>query len=65
VAAYAALAHTNKLMAYELGIALGSVSVHLRSALAKLGMQSRVELVQIASKLGASRAGERPGATSQ
>jgi DNA-binding NarL/FixJ family response regulator len=65
VASYAALAHTNKLIAYELGIALGSVSVHLRSALAKLGVKSRVELVQVASSLGSRRAAASPDSTRQ
>jgi DNA-binding CsgD family transcriptional regulator len=55
VAAYAALAHPNKLIAYELGLSLGSVSSHLHSALAKLGLASRVELVQLASSLGATK----------
>ena len=65
VASYAALAHTNKLIAYELGIALGSVSVHLRSALSKLGVKSRVELVQIASSLGSRRTEETPDSARQ
>jgi DNA-binding CsgD family transcriptional regulator len=53
VVAYAALGHPNKLIAYELGIALGSVGTHLHSALIKLGVRSRMELVQLASRLGA------------
>jgi DNA-binding CsgD family transcriptional regulator len=52
VASYVALAHPNKLIAYELGLSLGSVSAHLRTILAKLGVRSRVELVQLASGLG-------------
>ena len=53
VAAYAALGHSNKLIAYELGLTLGSVGTHLTSALAKLGAKSRLELIQIAASLGA------------
>jgi len=53
VAAYAALGHSNKLIAYELGLSLGSVGTHLTSALAKLGAKSRLELIQIAASLGA------------
>lgn len=60
VASYAALAHPNKLIAYELGLALGSVSAHLRSALAKLGVSSRFELIQLASTLGASKSEKPP-----
>ena len=61
VAAYAALGHSNKLIAYELGLTLGSVGTHLTSALAKLGAKSRLELIQIAASLGAPRstAGKR------
>jgi DNA-binding CsgD family transcriptional regulator len=57
VASYVALAHPNKLIAYELGLSLGSISGHLRAALAKLGLKSRVELVELASSLGAGRRG--------
>jgi DNA-binding CsgD family transcriptional regulator len=51
VAAYAALGHSNKLIAYELGLSLGSVGTHLTSVLMKLGAKSRIELVQLASCL--------------
>jgi DNA-binding NarL/FixJ family response regulator len=54
VASYAALGHPNKLIAYELGLTLGCVGTHLHSALAKLGAKSRVELIQLASKLAPS-----------
>jgi DNA-binding CsgD family transcriptional regulator len=59
VASYAALAHPNKLIAYELGLSVGSVSVHLTSALAKLGAKSRVELVEVASSLGRRKVGSK------
>ena len=51
IASYVALGHSNKLIAYELGLSLGSVGTHLHSVLAKLGAKSRVELIQLASKL--------------
>jgi DNA-binding CsgD family transcriptional regulator len=59
VAAYAALGHSNKLIAYELGLSLGSVGTHLTAALVKLGAKSRLELIQIAASLGA------PGSSAQ
>lgn len=63
VASYAAMAHSNKLIAYELGISLGAVSTHLSAALAKLGLESRVELVRLGTSLSvggnATPGGER------
>jgi DNA-binding CsgD family transcriptional regulator len=56
VVAYAAIGHANKLIAYELGLTLGSVGTHLTAALGKLGAKSRLELIQIAASLGAPRA---------
>jgi len=47
VAAYAALGHPGKLIAYELGLSASSVSRHLASALRKLGASSRSELARI------------------
>jgi DNA-binding CsgD family transcriptional regulator len=58
VASYVALGHSNKLIAYELGLTLGSIGKHLGAALAKLGAKSRLELIQIAATLGAARAGD-------
>ena len=46
VAAYAAQGLTNKLIAYTLGIETSTVSTHLTSAMRKLGVASRPELVQ-------------------
>lgn len=45
VIAYAAMGHSNKLVAYELGLSIGAVSAYLASGLQKLGLRSRVELV--------------------
>ncbi len=47
VAGYVALGHSNKLIAYELGISLASVSVYVRRVRTKLGAGSRVELVRM------------------
>lgn len=45
------LGHSNKLIAYELGLHPSTVSNHLASAAAKLGASSRVELVRRARAL--------------
>jgi DNA-binding CsgD family transcriptional regulator len=45
VLAHAALGYSNKLIAYELGLAMSTVSVHLRRGLAKLGLKNRTELI--------------------
>jgi DNA-binding CsgD family transcriptional regulator len=47
VAAYAALGHPGKLIAYELGLSPSTVSKHLASALRKLGVLNRGDLAQI------------------
>jgi DNA-binding CsgD family transcriptional regulator len=57
VAALAALDRSNKVIAYELGIAHSTVRVLLKRACAKLGVQSREELVE---KLGAEAVGVGP-----
>ena len=44
---FAGLGHSNKLIAYELGLSLGSVSAYLASAMRKLGFDSRVDLVRV------------------
>jgi len=44
VAGFAALGLQNKLIAYELDISSAAVSLHLRSALVKLGLAGRAEL---------------------
>ena len=43
-ALYAAMGHSGKLIAYELGIAESTVSTHLKSAMRKLGVRSRLAL---------------------
>jgi DNA-binding CsgD family transcriptional regulator len=53
VAAYCALGHSTKLIAYELGVARSTVASLLSKAIRKLGLQSREDLVQI---LGAGAA---------
>lgn len=45
--ALAKLGHSNKLIAYELGLAPSTVATHLSSAAAKLGVKSRVALVRV------------------
>jgi DNA-binding CsgD family transcriptional regulator len=51
VIAYAVQGHSNKVIAYSLGIALSTVASHLASAQKKLGVRSRTELVRLASLL--------------
>lgn len=48
VLAHAALGYSNKTIAYELGLAMSTVSVHLRRGLSKLGLKSRTELIGLA-----------------
>jgi DNA-binding CsgD family transcriptional regulator len=52
VATYVLLGDTNKLIAYRLGLSQGRVSVLLRSAMHKLGVKSRAQLVQKLAPLG-------------
>jgi DNA-binding CsgD family transcriptional regulator len=47
VASYAALGHSNKLIAYELGLATATVGVLVSRAVAKLHLRSRKELCRI------------------
>lgn len=47
----AALGHSNKMIAYELGLAPSSVATHLARAGAKLGVRNRVELIAAFSAL--------------
>jgi DNA-binding CsgD family transcriptional regulator len=58
VVALAACGHTDKYIAYALGIGRSSVATHIASARGKLGCRSRVELVALGAKLGAT--GRRP-----
>jgi DNA-binding CsgD family transcriptional regulator len=52
VVAYAVLGESNKLIAYRLGLSQGRVSGLLRSAIHKLGLKSRTQLVQQIGPLG-------------
>ena len=45
IVGFAALGHSNKLIAYELGLSTSAVSTQLANAMGKLGLKSRVELV--------------------
>jgi DNA-binding NarL/FixJ family response regulator len=47
VLARAALGHTNKLIAYELGVAVATVASALASAAVKLGVATRAELIRL------------------
>ena len=47
VISLAALGHPSKLIAYELGFSFSTVSRVLSQALGKLGMRSRLELIQV------------------
>lgn len=45
VASFAAMGHSNKLIAYELGASIGTIGAHIHGILKKLGLRTRVELV--------------------
>jgi DNA-binding NarL/FixJ family response regulator len=57
VAALAACGHSNKLIAYELGLSVGTVSTHLKAAMKKLGLARRANLVRLGATLGATHGG--------
>jgi len=46
VVACAAMGHSNKLIAYDLGLSTGTISVLLRRAATKLGVENRVALIR-------------------
>ncbi len=46
VAEYAALGHANKFIAYELGLSASSVATYLKRAMTKLGLATRLELIE-------------------
>jgi DNA-binding NarL/FixJ family response regulator len=46
VVSYAALGHSNKLIAYELGLAESTVAMRISRAAKKLGVRSRVDLIR-------------------
>jgi DNA-binding CsgD family transcriptional regulator len=60
VAHFVAMGHTNKLIAYELGLSEGSVATHLRRGIEKLGVGGRVQLAERFHQLGGTA--EAPGA---
>lgn len=51
VVAYAALGHPNKWIADALGISVGAVSGYLASAVRKMGLESRADLVAFGSRV--------------
>jgi len=53
VVGFASLGHSNKLIAYELGLKPSTIATHLSAAAKKLGLRSRLELIQ---QLRSSRA---------
>jgi len=53
VVGFAALGHSNKLIAYEMGLSVSTVAVYLSVAAEKLGVSSRAELIHAAQAFGA------------
>lgn len=47
MASLAAVGHGLKVIAYDLGLDVSTVSLHLKSAMRKLGVRSRVDLVRV------------------
>ena len=63
VVGFAAAGHQDKYIGYLLGLAPATVSGHLRSAQRKLGLASRIELIQrfaTVADLGSRATPERP-----
>lgn len=54
VVSLAAIGHSNKLIAYELGVGVSTVGGYLRTAASKLGAASRVELIRAARDASAA-----------
>jgi DNA-binding CsgD family transcriptional regulator len=52
VVAYVAMGHSNKYIAYELGLSMPSISTYLARAMRKLGVRSRVQLAELVSEVG-------------
>jgi DNA-binding CsgD family transcriptional regulator len=65
VCTYSAMGHSNKLIAYSLGISISSVSKHLERARAKLGgqlsLQALSALIPLASSSGEDADSRSPG----
>lgn len=57
VAQLAAVGKANKLIAYELGLSESTVATHLASAIRKLGVRTRVELIELVARLVAMSRG--------
>jgi DNA-binding CsgD family transcriptional regulator len=55
IVAYAALGHTNKYIAYTLGLAPSTVATHLATAMRRLGVRTRAQLAAVWSLTGAER----------
>jgi DNA-binding NarL/FixJ family response regulator len=55
VAAFAALGHPNKLIAYELGLSTTTVATHLSHAAKKLGLRSRAALIRALRGIGSTK----------
>ena len=53
---FVAMGHSQKLVAYELGLSEASVSRLLKRAMAKLGLRSRAEVAQLLASLAAAAA---------
>jgi DNA-binding CsgD family transcriptional regulator len=51
VAVHAALGHSNKRIGYEVGLSTSTVGAHLAAAQRKLGVRSRLELVEVVRRL--------------
>ena len=54
VVTYVPLGETNKLIAYRIGLSPGRVSILLKSAIHKLGVNTRTQLVRKLGPLGVS-----------
>jgi DNA-binding CsgD family transcriptional regulator len=52
VVSFASLGHSDKLIAYELGVTKSTVATHLKTAMHKLGVGSRVALIRLLNDLG-------------
>jgi DNA-binding CsgD family transcriptional regulator len=52
VVSFAALGHSNKLIAYELGVQKSVVTLHLTAAMQKLGVRDRLSLTRLIGDLG-------------
>jgi len=54
VVGFAALGHSNKLIAYEMGLSVSTVAVYLSLAAEKLGVESRAALIEAAQAFSGS-----------